>query len=62
MKVDAKQCYLTPEEMAARLRISLRKLYLMMKQGTAPEHIRLGHKLLFVIGGAFPNHKGRGDD
>ncbi len=41
--------FLTPEEMAAKLRISLRKLRQMTKEGTAPRHIKLGGKVLFPI-------------
>jgi len=41
--------FLTPEEMAAKLRISLRKLRQMTKDGTAPEHIKLGGKVLFPV-------------
>ena len=40
--------FLRPEEMAAKLRISLRKLQQMMKAGTAPKHIRLGNKVVFL--------------
>ena len=40
--------FLRPEEMAAKLRISLRKLQQMMKAGTAPKHIRLGTKVVFL--------------
>jgi hypothetical protein len=35
--------------MAATLRISLRKLQKMMKEGTASEHIRLGTKVVFLV-------------
>ena len=40
--------FLRPEEMAAKLRISLRKLQQMMRDGTAPKHIRLGTKVVFL--------------
>lgn len=43
--------FLTPEEMAAKLRISLRKLRQMTKDGTGPRHIKLGSKVLFPIEG-----------
>ena len=49
MQVTDNVAFLTPEEMAARLRISLRKLQQMMKDGSAPKHIRLGRRVLFVI-------------
>jgi predicted DNA-binding transcriptional regulator AlpA len=41
--------FLTPEEMATKLRISIRKLQMMMKEGTAPEYIKLGSRVLFVV-------------
>jgi len=41
--------FFTPEEMAAKLRISLRKFQQMLKDGTAPKHIRLGTKVLFAV-------------
>lgn len=49
MKVSSATAYLTPEEMAVKLRISLRKLQQMMKDGTAPTHIRVGSKVLFPV-------------
>ncbi len=42
---------LRPEEMASKLCISLRTLQKMLKDGTAPDHIRLGRKVLFPIKG-----------
>ena len=50
MHIDCNTAFLTPEEMAAKLRISLRKLQQMVKDGTAPKHLRLGSRLLFVVG------------
>ena len=41
--------FLTPEEMAATLRISLRTLQKMVKANTAPRHVRQGSRLLFVV-------------
>ena len=49
MQVTSNEVFLTPEEMAAKLRISIRKLQQMVKDGTAPKHVRLGSKLLFVV-------------
>lgn len=49
MEVNSNSAFLTPVEMAAKLRISIRKLQQMVKEGTAPKHIRLGAKLLFVL-------------
>lgn len=49
MKVTSNSAFLTPVEMAAKLRISIRKLQQMVKDGSAPKHIRLGAKLLFVM-------------
>ena len=49
MKVTDDTRYVTSEEMAVRLRVSLRTLQKMIKEGTAPEHIRVGHRLLFVV-------------
>ncbi|KAB2942288.1 MAG: helix-turn-helix domain-containing protein [Hyphomicrobium sp.] len=49
IKVNAGIVFLTPEEMAAKLRISIRKLQQMMKDGAAPEHVRLGARVLFVV-------------
>ena len=55
MEVSHGTKFLTPEEMAARLRISLRKLQQMVKEGTAPKHLRLGTKLVFVVEGGSRN-------
>lgn len=49
MHITQKTTFLTPEEMAAKLRISLRKLQQMMKDGTSPEHIKLGNKVVFPV-------------
>ena len=49
MRITDDVAFLTPEEMAAKLRISIRKLQQMMKDGTAPEHIKLGNKVVFPI-------------
>lgn len=49
MHITHTMAFLTPEEMAAKLRISIRKLQQMMKDGTAPEHVKLGGKVLFPI-------------
>jgi excisionase family DNA binding protein len=49
MNLNTKMAFLTPEEMAAKLRISIRKLQQMVKDGTAPKHMKLGAKVLFVI-------------
>ena len=51
MKISAKKAFLTPEEMAAKLRISIRKLQQMVKDGTAPEHVKFGSRLVFVVDG-----------
>ena len=48
MLVASKPKRFTPEQMAAKLRVSLRTLQRMMKAGTAPEHYRLGKKVVFV--------------
>ena len=48
MNYTGNEAFLTPEEMAAKLRISLRTLQKMMKDGIAPKFIRLGHRVLFV--------------
>jgi predicted DNA-binding transcriptional regulator AlpA len=48
--VTTETAFLTPEEMAAKLRISIRKLQQMMKAGTGPKHIKLGGRVLFPIG------------
>lgn len=50
MQIEDTLAFLTPEEMAAKLRISLRTLHKMMRKG-APEHIRLGGRVLFVMQG-----------
>lgn len=49
MHITQKTAFLTPEEMAAKLRISIRKLQQMMKDGTGPKHIKLGGKVLFPV-------------
>ena len=49
MTVSESMAFLTPEEMAVKLHISIRKLQQMMKDNCAPEHIRLGAKVLFVM-------------
>lgn len=49
MHITKMMAFLTPVEMAAKLRISLRKLQQMVKEGTAPKHIKLGGKLLFLL-------------
>lgn len=49
MHITQKTAFLTPEEMAAKLRISIRKLQQMMKDGTAPGHVKLGGKVLFPV-------------
>lgn len=49
MDVASDTAFLTPEEMAAKLRISIRKLQQMMKDGTAPKHIKLGSKVVFPV-------------
>lgn len=49
MHITTTSAFLTPEEMAAKLRISIRKLQQMIKDGTAPKHIKLGGKLLFPV-------------
>lgn len=51
MRLDDSMVFLTPEEMAAKLRISLRTLHKMMRRGEAPEHIRLGGRVLFILQG-----------
>lgn len=55
MDVSYNAKFLTPEEMAAKLRISLRKLQKMVKEGTAPHHVRLGSKLVFIVTGGPSN-------
>lgn len=49
LEVTAGVSFLTPTEMAAKLRISLRTLQQMLKDGTAPPHHRLGSKVLFLV-------------
>jgi predicted DNA-binding transcriptional regulator AlpA len=49
MEVSTTVQLLTFEEMAAKLRISIRTLQYMMRDGTAPEHVRLGTRVLFVV-------------
>ena len=49
MHITSTSAYFTPEEMAATLRISIRKLQKMMKEGTAPKHIKVGTKVLFPV-------------
>jgi excisionase family DNA binding protein len=49
MQITKKMAFLTPVEMAAKLRISIRKLQQMVKEGTAPKHIKLGGKRLFPL-------------
>lgn len=49
MHITSKSAFLTPEEMAAKLRISIRKLQQMMKDGTAPKHVKLGGRTLFPV-------------
>ena len=49
LKITTKKTFLTSEEMAAKLRISIRKLQQMVKDGTAPKHVKFGAKLLFVV-------------
>lgn len=49
MRITQEAAFLTPEEMAAKLRISIRKLQQMMKDGTAPKHIKFGGRVLFPI-------------
>ena len=49
MILNTKTAFLTPEEAAAKLRISIRKLQQMVKDGTAPRHMKLGTKVLFVV-------------
>lgn len=49
MFINTSMAFLTPAEMAARLRVSIRKLQQMMKDGTAPQHIKLGAKVLFIV-------------
>ena len=51
MKINNSMAFLTPEEMAAKLRISIRKLQAMMKAGTAPEFIKLGGRVIFIVQG-----------
>lgn len=52
MHLKSKTAFLTPEEMAVKLRISIRKLQAMIKDGTAPPHVRLGTRLLFILEGS----------
>lgn len=49
MHISQKMAFLTPEEMAVKLRVSIRKLQQMMKDGTGPKHIKLGGKVLFPV-------------
>ncbi len=49
MRINEETAYLTPEEMAAKLRISIRKLQNLVKSGNAPEHIRIGNRLRFLV-------------
>lgn len=49
MIVSDDMAFATMEEMAATLRISLRKLHKMMKEGNAPRHVKLGSRVLFVL-------------
>lgn len=49
MLVSNDTTYLTAEEMAVKLRISLRKLQQLVKADSAPEHIKVGSRLLFVV-------------
>jgi predicted DNA-binding transcriptional regulator AlpA len=49
MRITEDIAFMTPEEMAAKLRISIRKLQQMMKLGTAPKHVKLGGKVLFPV-------------
>lgn len=49
MRIHDSDLYLTPAEMAAKLRISLRTLQHLMKTRQAPRHVRLGGKVLFVV-------------
>ena len=51
MKIDHSMALLPTEEMAAKLRIFLRKLQSMMKYGAAPEHIKLGSRVICVYAG-----------
>lgn len=51
MRVSKYDTYLTPAEMAAKLRISLRSLQRLMKDGKAPPHTKVGGKVLFVLAG-----------
>ncbi len=51
LKITTKKTFLTSEEMAAKLRISIRKLQQMVKDGTAPKHVKFGSRLVFVIDG-----------
>ena len=49
MHITETTAFLTPEDMAAKLRISLRKLHQMMKDGTAPKHVKLGGRTVFPV-------------
>jgi predicted DNA-binding transcriptional regulator AlpA len=49
MHITEMTAFLTPEEMAAKLRISLRKLHQMMKDGTGPQHVKLGGRTVFPV-------------
>lgn len=49
MRMTTKTEFLTSEEMAAKLRISIRTLQRMVKTGSAPTYLRVGGRLLFPL-------------
>ncbi len=49
LSVDGTVAYATMEEMAATLRISVRKLHNLMKEGKAPRHVKIESRVLFVM-------------
>lgn len=49
MRIRKDVALLTPEETAVKLRISVRKLQQMVRDGTAPEHQRVGRQIRFLI-------------
>lgn len=49
MRVTDEKIFFTPEEMAAKLRISLRTLQQLVRDGAAPEHIKVGGRMLFPV-------------
>jgi excisionase family DNA binding protein len=49
MRISHDVAFLTPEQMAAKLGISVRKLQQMVRDGVAPDHTRIGRKVRFLI-------------